>query len=142
LTDAERRSLPEGEQNALLFAKRYAAYLVNYERNLAGGARGFTVSFQNRFNSLMAQNQFSRQGFVDLMRQHVQELAQGSQLPGLPEFNFDRLATIGAQLHDQGSMAAERGSAARGFSLLRGERRPEAAAPQAPDLSQFLGAPR
>jgi hypothetical protein len=142
LTDAERRSLPEGEQNALLFAKRYAAYLVNYERNLAGGARGFTVSFQNRFNDLMAQNQFSRQGFVDLMRQHVQELAQGSQLPGLPEFNFDRLATIGAQLHDQGSMPAERGSAARGFALLRGERRPEAAAPQAPDLSQFLGAPR
>jgi len=141
LTDAERR-LPEGEQNALLFAKRYAAYLVNYERNLAGGARGFTVSFQNRFNSLMAQNQFSRQGFVDLMRQHVQELAQGSQLPGLPEFNFDRLATIGAQLHDQGSMAAERGSAARGFALLRGERRPGAAAPQAPDLSQFLGAPQ
>jgi hypothetical protein len=142
LTDAERRSLPEGEQNALLFAKRYAAYLVNYERNLAGGARGFTVSFQNRFNSLMAQNQFSRQGFVDLMRQHVQELAQGSQLPGLPEFNFDRLATIGAQLHDQGSMAGERGSAARGFSLLRGERRPNATAQPAPDLSQFLSTPQ
>lgn len=119
LTEAERRALPDGEQRALLFAKRYAAYLVNYERNLAGGARGFTVSFQNRFNTLMSQEQFSRQGFVDLMRQHVQELAQGSQLPGLPEFNFDRLATIGTQLHDQGSMAGERGSAARGFELLR-----------------------
>jgi len=119
LTEAERRALPDGEQRALLFAKRYAAYLVNYERNLAGGARGFTVSFQNRFNTLMSQEQFSRQGFVDLMRQHVQELAQNSQLPGLPEFNFDRLATIGTQLHDQGSMAGERGSAARGFELLR-----------------------
>jgi hypothetical protein len=119
LTEAERRALPDGEQRALLFAKRYAAYLVNYERNLAGGARGFTVSFQNRFNTLMSQEQFSRQGFIDLMRQHVQELAQGSQLPGLPDFNFDRLATIGTQLHDQGSMAGERGSAARGFELLR-----------------------
>jgi hypothetical protein len=142
LTEAERRSLPEGEQNALLFAKRYAAYLVNYERALAGGARGFTVSFQTRFNNLMNQNQFSRQGFVDLMRQHVQELAQGSQLPGLPEFNFDRLATIGTQLHDQGSMAAERGSAARGFALLRHETQPSGTTPAAPDLSQFLGTPR
>ena len=126
LTEAERRALPEGEQNALLFAKRYAAYLVNYERNLAGGARGFTVSFQNRFNSLMAQNQFSRQGFVDLMKQHVQELSQGAQQPGVPQLDFNRLARMGIDLHNQGSAPDERGSAQRGLELIMRPRTAEA----------------
>jgi len=126
LTEAERRALPEGEQNALLFAKRYAAYLVNYERNLAGGARGFTVSFQNRFNSLMAQNQFSRQGFVDLMKQHVQELSQGAQQPGVPQLDFNRLARMGIDLHNQGSAPEERGSAQRGLELIMRPRTAEA----------------
>jgi len=132
LTEAERRALPEGEQNALLFAKRYAAYLVNYERNLAGGARGFTVSFQNRFNSLMAQNQFSRQGFVDLMKQHVQELSQGAQQPGVPQLDFNRLARMGIDLHNQGSAPDERGSAQRGLELIMRPRTAEAPRPAPP----------
>jgi len=126
LTEDERRALPQGEQQALLFAKRYASYLVGYERSLAGGARGFTVSFQNRFNNLMAQEQFSRQGFVDLMRQHVQELAQGAQQPGMPQLDFNRLAAMGINLHDQGSMPAERGSAQRGLELIMSPRTAEA----------------
>jgi hypothetical protein len=134
LTEAEQRALPEGEQNALLFAKRYASYLVNYERQLAGGARGFTVSFQNRFNSLMAQNQFSRQGFVDLMKQHVQELSQGAQQPGVPQLDFNRLARMGIDLHNQGSAPDDRGSAQRGLELIMRPRTAEAprAAPPGP----------
>ena len=136
LTEAEQRALPEGEQNALLFAKRYASYLVNYERQLAGGARGFTVSFQNRFNNLMAQNQFSRQGFVDLMRQHVQELSQGAQQPGVPQLDFNRLARMGIDLHNQGSAPDERGSAQRGLELIMRPRTAEAprAAPPGPPI--------
>jgi hypothetical protein len=62
-------------QDALLFAKRYASYLVNYERSLAPGARGFTVAFQNRFNNLMKQDQFNAQGMVDLLEDQQREVA-------------------------------------------------------------------
>ena len=54
-------------QPELVFAKRYAEYLTNYERSLAGGARGFTVFFQQRFNKLLEQNQFNAEGMAGLM---------------------------------------------------------------------------
>jgi hypothetical protein len=66
---------PEASQEQLIFAKKYAAYLVNYERSLVGGAKGFTVSFQNRFNALLQQNQFNSAGFANLMDQQITELA-------------------------------------------------------------------
>ena len=66
---------PNASQEQLIFAKKYAAYLVNYERSLVGGARGFTVSFQNRFNKLLEQNQFNKVGFANLMDQQITELA-------------------------------------------------------------------
>ena len=66
---------PDASQEQLIFAKKYAAYLVNYERSLVGGARGFTVSFQNRFNKLLEQNQFNKVGFANLMDQQITELA-------------------------------------------------------------------
>jgi len=62
-------------QPALVFAKKYAAYLVSYERALAGGARGFTVQFQKRFNDLLKQDQFNVAGFLQLMDQQISELS-------------------------------------------------------------------
>ena len=61
-------------QPELIFAKRYAEYLVNYERALAGGARGFTVSFQNRFNKLLEQNQFNATGMTQLMDEQIRTI--------------------------------------------------------------------
>lgn len=62
------------EQEALLFAKRYAAYLIRYEQALAGSAKGFTVAFMKRFNDLMQQNQFNAKGFDDLMKEQIREI--------------------------------------------------------------------
>lgn len=61
-------------QPELIFAKRYAEYLVNYERALAGGARGFTVNFQNRFNKLLEQNQFNATGMTQLMDEQIRTI--------------------------------------------------------------------
>jgi hypothetical protein len=104
-------------QDALVFAKRYASYLVSYERSLAGGARGFTVSFQNRFNKLMEQNQFTPEGFVALMRDHARELATNatSTAPGI---TFDQLAQMGIDIQTRsGDPYAE-----DGYSLIKKER--------------------
>jgi len=62
------------EQEALLFSKRYAAYLIRYEQALAGSAKGFTVAFMNRFNNLMQQNQFNPEGFDGLMKEQIREI--------------------------------------------------------------------
>jgi hypothetical protein len=77
----------------LIFAKRYAAYLVNYERSLAGGARGFTVQFQNRFNKLMGQEQFTPSGLQDLLYDHVRELADSAASKG-KAFNVDNMSRM------------------------------------------------
>jgi len=65
-------------QPALIFAKRYAAYLVAYERSLAGSNKAMTVSFQNRFNKLMSQDQFNAKGFDDLMNEQMSEVAKAT----------------------------------------------------------------
>jgi len=70
--------MPDDGQPALIFAKKYAAYLVGYERTLAGSNRGMTVSFQNRFNTLMSQNQFNAQGFEELMNEQMREVARAT----------------------------------------------------------------
>ena len=104
-------------QDALVFAKRYASYLVSYERSLAGGARGFTVSFQNRFNKLMEQNQFTPEGFVALMRDHARELAT-SATSTAPGITFDQLAQMGIDIQNRsGDPYAE-----DGYSLIKKER--------------------
>lgn len=61
-------------QPELVFAKRYAEYLANYERALAGGARGFTVYFQRRFNALLEQNQFNAAGMSNLMDEQIRTI--------------------------------------------------------------------
>ena len=67
--------LPDDGQPALIFAKKYAAYLVGYERTLAGSNRGMTQAFQKRFNELMSQDQFNAAGFTQLMNEQMKEVA-------------------------------------------------------------------
>jgi hypothetical protein len=64
----------DNNQPELVFAKQYAEYLVNYERSLVGGAKGFTVAFQNRFNRLLEQNQFNAAGFGALMDEQIRTI--------------------------------------------------------------------
>jgi hypothetical protein len=73
-TDKTPAATSKAEQDALLFSKRYAAYLIRYEQALAGSAKGFTVSFMNRFNNLMQQNQFNPEGFDGLMKEQIREI--------------------------------------------------------------------
>ena len=83
-------------QKSLLFAKRYAKFLTDYERSVAGGSKGFTVSLQNRYNQLMSQEQFNSQSLVELMRQHAREIASGAT--GLSDkIKFDDLLKMGVK---------------------------------------------
>ena len=81
-------------QPELIFAKRYAEYLVNYERALAGGARGFTVAFQKRFNALLDQNQFNAAGMSNLMDEQSRTIASkaAEKSPTLNRQNLTAMA--------------------------------------------------
>ena len=107
-------------QPELIFAKRYAEYLVNYERALASGARGFTVFFQNRFNKLLEQNQFNAAGISNLMDEQVRTITAGaaSKAPNLNRQNLIRMA------YDVKSRAGD-DEATRGMQqLIGGEQSP------------------
>jgi hypothetical protein len=67
---------PNLNQASLRWAKKYATYLVEYERALAGGAKGFTVFFQRRFNDLLSQNQFNAEGMSGLLDDQIREAAR------------------------------------------------------------------
>ena len=82
-------------QEALVFAKDYAAYLVNYERSLAGGARGFTVQFQKRFNDLLNQNQFNASGFNSLMNQQIDEISRTAVAKSPEKLNKNNITKMG-----------------------------------------------
>lgn len=85
------------DQKALLFAKRYASYLVNYERSLAPGARGFTVFFQKRFNDLMQPNQFNASGMIGLLDDQIREVAtQATRIS--KKANVKNLSALGADI--------------------------------------------
>jgi hypothetical protein len=75
---ADINSMPDDGQPALIFAKKYAAYLVGYERTLAGSNRGMTQQFQARFNNLMSQDQFNAAGFEQLMNEQMNEVARAT----------------------------------------------------------------
>lgn len=81
-------------QPELIFAKRYAEYLVNYERSLAGGAKGFTVAFQNRFNKLLEQNQFNAAGFGGLMDEQMRTITSKASAtsPSINKKNLTEMA--------------------------------------------------
>jgi len=85
---------PNLNQASLRWAKKYATYLVEYERALAGGAKGFTVFFQRRFNDLLSQNQFNAEGMSGLLDDQIREaarLAAGKTVYATPE-NLKKIA--------------------------------------------------
>jgi hypothetical protein len=89
---------PKLSQEQLIFAKRYAAYLVQYERGIAGGAKGFTVALQQRFNALLNQDQFNPEGFKNLMDQHITELASQGVAYSPKNINREKLLNLGRDI--------------------------------------------
>jgi hypothetical protein len=72
----DESKVSQADQEALLFAKKYASMLTRYERALAGSGRsGSTVSFQNRYNSLLSQNQFNAASMSQLFDDMQKEAA-------------------------------------------------------------------
>jgi len=98
-------------QPELIFAKRYAEYLVNYERSLAGGAKGFTVAFQQRFNKLLEQNQFNAAGMSNLMDEQVRTITANAATiaPKLNRQNIIQMAyDVKSRAGDEESIKAMR----------------------------------
>ena len=66
-------------QEALVFAKRYASYLIKYEKALVGsGGKNFTVQLQNRWNALLSQNQFSAAGLVNVLDEQIRDVSSSA----------------------------------------------------------------
>ena len=103
-------------QPELIFAKRYAEYLVNYERALAGNARGFTVQFQKRFNSLLDQNQFNATGMDNLMDEQIRTIASKAAEKS-PTINRQNLTQIAYDLKTR----AEDEAAVKGMATSFGQ---------------------
>jgi len=103
-------------QPELIFAKRYAEYLVNYERALAGNARGFTVQFQKRFNSLLDQNQFNATGMDNLMNEQIRTIASKAAEKS-PTINRQNLTQIAYDLKTR----AEDEAAVKGMATSFGQ---------------------
>lgn len=124
-TDKTPKPQNQQEQEALLFAKRYAAYLIRYEQALAGSAKGFTVAFMKRFNDLMQSNQFNPEGFDNLMKEQIRELsARSSALSTkITEDNMMRLGI--AQTRDPDALET--------YSRIKGQAAP---APGASNLDK------
>jgi len=87
-------------QPELIFAKRYAEYLANYERALAGGARGFTVYFQRRFNQLLEQNQFNAAGMDNLMDEQMRTITSQVASKG-KEITRDSLMNLAKDIKER-----------------------------------------
>jgi hypothetical protein len=99
--EVEEVSSDPKAQEALRFAKRYASYLVNYERSLAPGSRGFTVYFQRRFNELMSQDQFNAAGMIGLLNDQQKEVA-GQATRITQKANIDNLKKLGHDIVSRG----------------------------------------
>ena len=109
-------------QPELVFAKRYAEYLVNYERSLAGGAKGFTVNFQNRFNTLLGQNQFNATGFSNLMDEQMRTIVSqaSSTAPSVNKQNLTDMALdIKTRAGDEDTVDAIRAGMKGNTSVLK-----------------------
>jgi hypothetical protein len=75
----DESKIAQEDQEALLFSKKYASMLTRYEQALAGGAKGFTVALQRRFNDLLSQNQFNAPSMARLFDDMSHEIAAGAR---------------------------------------------------------------
>jgi len=96
-------SMPDNGEPALIFAKKYAAYLVGYERTLAGSNRGMTQAFQKRFNDLMSQDQFNATAFEALMNEQMQEVANATASKD-PAITGPKLFAYGKDIASRGKL--------------------------------------
>jgi hypothetical protein len=143
LSDSERGSLNDQEQAALVAAKRYYAFLVGYENAIAGSGNRATVQLRQQFNSLMNPNQFSQDGMLNLLRDHTRTMAQtAAQNAGSGRITYDVLRDAAIRDYANTTFAQDRDSAARGARVLGVTQGGRTTTQQAPDLSQFLGAPQ
>jgi hypothetical protein len=111
LYPSDKEAIDSGmSQKTLIFAKKYAAYLVGYEQALAGGAKGFTVQFQKRFNELMQSNQFNPEGFKALMDEQISEISRRQARNNLG-INRNVLTKMGDYISKQGEDAGKIDSA-------------------------------
>ena len=89
----------EADQEALLFAKKYASMLTRYELALAGTARGgSTVSFQTRYNNLLSQNQFDAASLTKLFDDMQTEVARGA-MEKSPKLTYDMMDNLSDRLN-------------------------------------------
>jgi hypothetical protein len=75
------------------------------------------VSFQQRFNRLMAQEQFSAPGLIGLLKDQVEEVTQGAATPGIPQLNRNGIVRLAIDLFDQSVSSDRRGTAASGYRV-------------------------
>jgi len=99
-------TMPDDGQPSLIFAKKYAAYLVGYERTLAGSNRGMTQQFQKRFNTLMSQDQFNAQGFEQLMNEQMKEVARATAAKD-PAITGKGLLDYGSNIYKRAELPIE-----------------------------------
>ena len=127
-------------QEALRFAKRYAAYLTSYERSMGGGSKGFTVYLQRRFNELMAQEQFTPDGLVRMLGDHARELAS-SAAAMTPAANMKNLSEMGINIHDRSGdyEANAREGRDKVYSLMGGAAQAKPGAQATTGKVKFLG---
>ena len=81
----------------------------------------------------MAKDQFTKEGFLGLMREHVQEVARGSTFIDL---GLEDMTKLGIMLHNKSAAGDRKDSAARGLQILF----PQSAAP-APGTAETPPAP-
>jgi hypothetical protein len=97
-TDKTPAATSKAEQDALLFSKRYAAYLIRYEQALAGSAKGFTVVRVRHYGSKallqVSPREVSRLNEPSLRNDLVREIRQA----GFAEVEFDPIGYQGAGL--------------------------------------------
>jgi hypothetical protein len=135
--DAETNKADPQTQKSLLFAKRYAKFLTDYERAVAGGARGFTVNLQQRYNQLMSSGQFNPDSFIQLMREHSKEIASGATQLG-EGITYDKLMGLGGTIR----FNAGDSTANNAIAFLKGQTNGSdvpAAPAGLPENSQLIG---
>ena len=100
-------------QKALVFAKRYASYLIKYERSLVGGGnKNFTVNLQTRWNNLLSQNQFSAEGLHNVLEEQKRDVASNAAKLS-PKITGNYLVNLGKDIKSRaayGSTAQYTGS--------------------------------
>ena len=102
------------DQEALLFAKKYASMLTRYERALADSGRT-TVAFQKRYDTLLSQNQFNPQSMIQLF-DDMQKEAASVAMTKSPKLTYEIMDDMADQFN--GRLSGGSSSSVRNFSSV------------------------